>query len=262
MASLYEGALAVLMTAEADVKARATRSLAEQRWNGLELGSAVRPPDRPARPDRPQLLAPAAMPKRSKAGEKGRAALVHAIQHIELNAIDLALDMAVRFGPERGPDEAAFVDDWLNVADDEARHYQMLGERLADFGLVYGDLPAHDGLWQAALTTRGDVLARLAFVPLVLEARGLDTTPAAVNRLRGHGDRQTAAIFETIAAEEVAHVAAGQRWFTRIARQAGLEPVAHFRHLAEMVFPGVIRGPFNVEARGQAGLSPAFYQPN
>lgn len=176
-------AVEVLLTADPAEKARLSRHNAA-RWCAGELAAVydAAMPDRPARPPHPELLPPSRMPKRGRAGsERSRIALLHALAHIEFNAIDLAWDAAGRFG---GAMPRAFTDDWVAVADDEARHFGLLADRLSELGAGYGDLPAHDGLWEAAMATADDLLARLAVVPQVLEARGLDVTPATESRDR------------------------------------------------------------------------------
>jgi uncharacterized ferritin-like protein (DUF455 family) len=216
-------------------------------------------PDRPARPVRPHLLAPRDMPRRRLGGEAGRAAFVHAIAHIELNAIDLAWDIAARFTHEDLP--RAFFDDWAQVARDEAEHFDMLCRRLHGLGAEYGDLPAHDGLWEAAEDTADDLLARLALVPMVLEARGLDTAPDAVRRLRDAGDDETADILARIGEEEVPHVAAGVRWFDHLCKRRSLAPEPTFHHLVRNRFKGVLKPPFNRDAREQANFPESYYLP-
>ena len=191
MRSVSSTIRAVLLTQEPYAKARAARDVS-RRWRRGELAFAFEAamPDRPVRPDRPELLAPRAMPKRGRGQSlNGRIALLHALAHIEFAAIDLALDMAGRFGAEMGE---GFVGDWLSVAADEAMHFVLLDRRLRALGSAYGELPAHDGLWEAAEATRHDVAARLAIVPMVLEARGLDVTPATAERLRIAGDEASA----------------------------------------------------------------------
>lgn len=257
-ATLSKAALSVLLEPNAAGKVERTRAYAAA-WSDHRITEIGRshPPDRPARPARPELRPPRDMPKRRKGGAAGRAAFVHAIAHIELNAIDLAWDIVVRFTGEAMPE--AFYDDWVGVASDEAEHFAMLAGRLADLGSAYGDLPAHDGLWQAAADTADDLLARLAVVPMILEARGLDTTPGAVQRLTEAGDGETAAILETIGREEIPHVAAGVRWFEFLCDRRGMEPVATFRHLARSRFNGVIKPPFNRAARDAAGMPEPYY---
>jgi uncharacterized ferritin-like protein (DUF455 family) len=218
------------------------------------------PPWRPARPERPSLLPPQAMPRRRHFGSfAGRRALLHALAHIELNAIDLGWDLVARFRDEGLP--CAFFDDWVRVAADEARHFEMLAARLAALGGRYGDLPAHDGLWEWAAATRGDLLARLAVVPLVLEARGLDVTPKMAARLERSGDEESAAILRRILADEIGHVAAGRRWFEWLCRERGLAPEAAFREQVQRCFKGGLRPPFNREAREAAGFPPCYWEP-
>jgi len=202
-------------------------------------------------------MLPRDMPRRSKAGVEGRRAFLHAIAHIELNAIDLAWDIIARFTGEDMP--RAFFDDWVQVAVDEANHFDMLCQRLRDLDSDYGAYPAHDGLWEAAANTMDDLMARLALVPMVLEARGLDTTPAAVRRLRGNGDHETAAILETIGREEIPHVAAGVRWFEFLARRRRLDAIPTFREIISQRFNGNLKAPFNETARHQAGMSEDYY---
>jgi uncharacterized ferritin-like protein (DUF455 family) len=192
-------------------------------------------PDAPARPDRPELLAPSAMPKRGKGGsERGRIALLHALAHIEFAAIDLAFDMAGRFGALF---PRSFVDDWIAVGADEAMHFALLDRRLRALGACYGALPAHAGLWEAAEATAHDPLARLAIVPMVLEARGLDVTPATIDRFAAAGDARSAAILARIYRDEIRHVAAGTRWFERGCKSRRIAPVTEWQRLVGGPFP-------------------------
>ncbi|MBC6943813.1 MAG: DUF455 family protein, partial [Xanthomonadales bacterium] len=201
---------------------------------------------------RPRLVPPRALAQRGLGSTEGRAALVHAIAHIEFNAINLAWDAVYRFRDM----PAAYYADWVRVADDEARHFALIAARLAQLGHAYGDFDAHDGLWEMATRTADSCLARMALVPRVLEARGLDVTPGMIERLRGVGDLATVAVLEVILAEEVAHVAAGSRWFTWCCEREGREPQAAFRDLVECHLRGSLRGPFNAQARLQAGFTP------
>ena len=215
-------------------------------------------PDAPARPDRPELLPPNRMPKRGRGGsERGRTALLHALAHIEFSAIDLAFDAAGRFGAEF---PRAFVDDWLSVGADEAMHFALLDRRLRALGSRYGALPAHDGLWEAAEETAGDVLARLAVVPMVLEARGLDVTPATVARFEAGGDTRSAAILNRIYCDEIRHVGAGTKWFKTVCESRNLAAVPEWKRLIETHFRGALKPPFNASARDEAGLSRDFYE--
>lgn len=204
----------------------------------------------PGRPALPQLVRPRAVPHRGLGTVPGRAALIHAVAHIEFNAINLALDAALRF-PDM-PD--AYRLDWLGVAQDEARHFGLLSARLLQLGYTYGDFPAHNGLWEAAEKTAHDVLARMACVPRVLEARGLDVTPGMIERLRQAGDGQTVAILEQILREEIGHVAIGSRWFAWLCAQRGLEERPTFRRL--LAEHGMqVRPPLNHAARLAAGFA-------
>jgi uncharacterized ferritin-like protein (DUF455 family) len=189
----------------------------------------------------------------------GRIALVHALAHIELNAIDLGWDLVARFSGEELP--RGFFDDWVGVAAEEADHFELLADRLADFGVAYGDLPAHDGLWEAAAATADDLLARLAVVPLVLEARGLDVTPEMAARLERVGDLRTAAILQHIYRDEIGHVAIGLRWFEHLCRTRGLNPEAVFHERVRRCFKGDLKQPFNPEARAAAGFPAPYYEP-
>ena len=258
--SLAGAACDILRSAEPATKVALTGETA-QRWRSgviTEVG-CVTPPARPRRPVRPRLRPPREMPRRRTRGAKGRVALLHAIAHIELNAIDLAWDMVARFGAAQMPRE--FYDDWLGVAEDEARHFMLLNNRLGSLGAVYGDLPAHDGLWEAAENTADNLLARLAVVPMVLEARGLDTAPNAANLLRQAGDGESADILELIGEEEVGHVAIGVRWFEFECWRQSLDPVATFHDCVRERFGGQLKPPFADAARSRAGLTPEYYTP-
>ena len=218
------------------------------------------PPPRPARPGRPLLLPPREMPKRRGGGSpSGRIALLHAIAHIELNAIDLAWDIIARFAEIDLP--RGFFDDWVAVAGEEADHHALLAARLGAFGASYGDLPAHDGLWEAAAATAHDVLARLAVVPLVLEARGLDVTPTMIARLERFGDGESTAVLRRIYADEIGHVATGMRWFKFVCARRGLSPAATYEALVRQHFKGTLKPPFNDEARAAADFPSNFNAP-
>ena len=258
MTSIALAARTVLLTAEPRAKAAASRAMAAAWGAGaVEPAFEVAMPDVPARPARPELLPPNRMPKRGKAGStRSRFALLHALAHIELNAIDLAWDIVGRFGAGL---PRAFVDDWVRVGDDEARHFLLLDDRLRELGGGYGDLPAHDGLWQAAAATAHDLPARLAVVPQVLEARGLDVTPAMIARLSAAGDERSAQILEIIYRDEITHVAAGNRWFRWACDSNGSSPAETFRALVSAHFRGELKPPFNDLARSEAGLTPDFY---
>ncbi len=230
-------------------------------WRGGKLSptnSAVVMPARPTRPPTPPLLAPRDLPHRRPGGLRGRVALLHAVAHIELNAIDLAWDLIGRFGAScYWP--VKFFHDWVSVANDEARHFKLLVGRLAELGAAYGDLAAHDGLWQAAAQTAHDPLARLAVVPMVLEARGLDVTPPMIARLRRAGDEKSADLLGIILNEEIAHVAAGRRWFAHLCRSRGLPEAETWRSLVAKYYHSELKPPFNEAARRTAGMPPEFY---
>ena len=207
----------------------------------------------PGRPARPQLVHPRQLQRRSLHTAAGRRVLVHALADIEFNAINLALDAVCRF--QNLP--RAYYADWLRVAVEESGHFQLLQARLHELELAYGDLPAHDGLWDMARRTAHDPLARMALVPRVLEARGLDVTPGMIKQLTASGDTETSRILGIILTDEIQHVAIGSRWFEFLCQQRGLEPVAEFKRLIDTHFHGQLRGPFNREARLQAGFSGA-----
>ena len=210
----------------------------------------IGPPGRPARPD---LVDAARVPRRRLGSPQGRAALVHAVAHIEFNAINLALDAVYRFRDM----PAEYYADWIAVALDESRHFRMLEARLQAFGVAYGDLPAHNGLWEMAEKTADSCLVRMALVPRVLEARGLDVTPGMIRRLEAAGDPETVAALEVILDEEVRHVAIGTRWFRHCCERDGLDPAATFLDLLRRYYPRLPRGPFNLDARYAAGFSKA-----
>jgi uncharacterized ferritin-like protein (DUF455 family) len=260
MASVASAARSVLLAAEPAAKVRAARAAARA-WRRGELTHVfdVAMPDIPARPQRPELLPPSRMPKRGRGGsQRGRIAMLHALAHIEFAAIDLAFDLAGRFGAGFPP---GFVDDWFAVGADEAIHFALLDRRLKALGSAYGELPAHDGLWEAAAATAHDPLARLAVVPMVLEARGLDVTPAAVARFEAAGDARSAAILGRIYRDEIRHVAAGSKWFQWGCESRRIEPVSTWKRLVGAHFRGTLKPPFNASARDQAGLSRDYYAP-
>jgi uncharacterized ferritin-like protein (DUF455 family) len=205
----------------------------------------------PGRPAKPQLVNARQLPQRGLGSEEGRAALVHAVAHIEFNAINLAWDAVYRY---RGKPEA-YYRDWASCANDEARHFAMLSGRLAELGLAYGDFDAHDGLWDMAVKTADHDTARMALVPRVLEARGLDVTPGMIERLRRLGDERTVAVLEVILREEVAHVAAGTRWYRYCCERDGIEPIETFFTLLRDYMGINLRGPFNRPARLEAGFA-------
>lgn len=260
---LADYALAVVAAGDPSDKVLIAREAAAK-WFDRELskgqlGSRVSMPDRPGRPDQPVLLPPRDMPRRSAKGERGRFALLHSLAHIELNAIDMTWDLIGRFVHEPLP--RSFLDDWVQVGFEEAKHFQMISERLDDMGHSYGDLPAHDGLWEAAQETGHCLRARIAVVPLVLEARGLDVTPVMIEKTTEAGDVKTAEILDTVYTDEKGHVAVGAKWFRHLCVQSGLKPEPEFHRLVRKHFRGALKPPFNDKARSEAGLSPGFYKP-
>lgn len=254
--TIQQAAWAVLKTPDPDEKLRLTFESAKD-WDAGSLSwsdeSAVESIQQPNRPVKPELVHPRHVPRRKLSTASGRAALVHAIAHIEFNAIHLAWDAVYRF---RGmPRE--FYADWLSVASDEARHFQMLRQRLQELESDYGDFPAHNGLWEAAENTSHDPLIRMALVPRVLEARGLDVTPGMIEKLERAGDSETVSILEVILSEEIGHVAIGTRWFHFLCEERGLEPDSTFHALLTEHLTQMPRGPFNLTARRSAGFAEA-----
>jgi len=258
--TLTDFAVCVLETADPQSKIGLTHRAAEAwRERSIPALGSRRPPLRPARPERPELRRPGDMPKRRLGGEAGRIALLHALAHIELNAIDLSWDLIARFATAETPGE--FFDDWVKVADEEATHHGLLSRRLEELGSSYGALPAHDGLWHAAEETAEDLPGRLAIVPLVLEARGLDVTPDTVERLEKAGDAGSARILHRIYTDEIGHVAAGRRWFEWECGRRGVPPIPTYHELVRRYFRAKLKRPFNVPARDLAGFAAAFYEP-
>ncbi|TXH65678.1 MAG: ferritin-like domain-containing protein [Thermomonas sp.] len=252
--NLFTAARACLDAATPDDKPALTLAMTEAFKRGeLAIDAAIAAPAPiriPGRPAKPKLVHPRELPRRGFGSDEGRAAFIHAVAHIEFNAIDLAWDAVYRFRDM----PRDYYADWVAVAHDEARHFSMLRTRLREFGHDYGDFDAHNGLWEMAEKTAHDGLARMALVPRVLEARGLDVTPAMIVKLRALGDDVTADILETILREEVAHVAAGSRWYRWHCERAGVEPRTRFRELLREYASGVLHKPFNTEARLQAGF--------
>jgi uncharacterized ferritin-like protein (DUF455 family) len=262
--SLRAEALATLCSAEPTAKVERTHAL-WTRWRALGTDDAydwdrerTLTPDPttplPGRPPRPELVAPQQVAQRSPFTREGLAALLHAIAHIEFNAINLALDALWRF-PGMPLD---FYRQWLQVAHEEAMHFGLLREHLATLGHAYGDFPAHNGLWEMCVKTQHDITARMALVPRTLEARGLDATPLIQARLKQVNTpeaRRAIEILDVILRDEIGHVAVGNRWYAWLCAQQGLEPVAHYRHLARLHAAPRLRGPFNVDARRSAGFS-------
>jgi uncharacterized ferritin-like protein (DUF455 family) len=249
---LRRRALEALAIAEPAAKLAAVRAI--DRHAGIDSDAALdEPAGLPGRPARPRLVAPAALARRSPYTRDGRAALLHAVAHIEFNAINLALDAVWRFASM--PDD--YYRDWLQVATEEALHFSLLTAHLATLGHAYGDFDAHDGLWQMVEKTKHDLVARMALVPRTLEARGLDATPPMRAKLSRAGDTRAVEILDVILADEVGHVAIGNRWYRWLCERDGLDALAHYdalaqRHAAPRPVP-----PFNFEARRRAGFTAA-----
>lgn len=261
---LAQMADAVLRCADGREKTALSRRYAAQwqtaRAAGLtpEVGLAS-PPDKPARPERPELLHPRDVPHRKPGSEAGRLALMHAVAHIELNAVDLHWDIIARFS--HVPLPMGFYDDWVKAADEESKHFNLMADCLEAAGSSYGALPAHAGMWRAAEQTAEDLMGRLAVVPMVLEARGLDVTPGMIKIFKQAKLTDTVAALETIYAEEVAHVAYGSKWFHFLCGREDRDPKEAFHGLVQRYFHGALKPPFNEEKRADAGIPPDFYWP-
>jgi len=252
---LRQSALFWLAECDAARKTAGVRQLA-QAWRSGEIEldrqtllSATQPI--PGRPEQPELVAPRLVKRRSMITQEGRAILIHALVHIEFNAINLALDAIWRF-----PDmPQAYYTDWLQVADEEALHFTLLADHLQELGYAYGDFPAHSSLWEMADKTRHDILARMALVPRTPEARGLDVVPSLRDKLAQAGDQNAAAILDIILRDEIGHVAIGNRWYAWLCQQRGQEPDTAYTQLASTYKAPALRGPFNFAARRAAGFS-------
>jgi len=249
--SLRSEALRLLLLHSPQDKARAVRALEATHCVVDAATCLPQPTGLPGRPDLPTLVQPGALRQRAVGTPDGHASLIHALTHIEANAINLALDIVWRYAgmPE------AFYRDWWQVALEEALHFELLQAHLQSLGYAYGDFPAHDGLWEMAQRTQHDLLARLALVPRTLEARGLDATPAIRNKLMSIGDKSGAAILDIILRDEIGHVATGNRWYAALCQQRGLDPVQTYADLARTHAAPVLKGPFNLSARRAAGFS-------
>ncbi len=256
MRSIFADAYDCLMQSNPDDKCKQVFQLKEYIDHhdlNLKCTDSIEKIDIPGRPEKPNLVQPRAVPRRSLATEQGRAALIHAVTHIEFNAINLALDAIYRY--QKLPEK--YYRDWLQVAFEEAQHFSMLRDRLQEQDYEYGDFDAHNGLWEMAIKTADNIIARMALVPRVLEARGLDVTPKMITKLQSHGDEATANILKIIFEQEIGHVAIGTRWFNYVCEQQGLIPEQTFQELLTKYMGGELRGPFQIEARKQAGFSDA-----
>ncbi|MGC3936951.1 ferritin-like domain-containing protein [Roseobacter sp. EG26] len=264
MKPLAEMAEAVLRTADGREKTALSRGFAAD-WQAArqegaipEVGTA-NPPLHPARPETPELLSPRDVPRRRPGTPHGRIALLHAVAHIELNAVDLHWDIIARFTDVPMP--LGFYDDWVKAADEESKHFNLMCDCLEELGSHYGALPAHAGMWRAAEDTVEDFMGRLAVVPMVLEARGLDVTPGMIEVFRKANAASAVAALETIYAEEVSHVAYGSKWFHFLCGRHDEDPKVRFHALVRQYFHGALKPPFNEEKRAEAGIPPDFYWP-
>jgi uncharacterized ferritin-like protein (DUF455 family) len=254
----------VLRTADGRAKTALSRRYAAQ-WQAArkagetpDIGTAT-PPGQPARPAEPALLNPRDVPRRKPGTPEGRRAILHAVAHIELNAVDLHWDIIARFCDTPMP--IGYYDDWVKSADEESKHFNLMCDCLEAAGSHYGAMAAHAGMWRAAEDTAHDILGRLAVVPMVLEARGLDVTPGMIQLFRQAKDQQAIDALEVIYAEEVHHVAYGSKWFHFLCGRDGLDPTPTFHALVRRYFHGPLKPPFNEEKRAEAGIPPDFYWP-
>lgn len=252
--SVFNEAETCLRACDPDTKLDMTRAVSAA-WQAGQLScesvAATVSLSEPGRPARPELVAPRDLPARSTASEAGRAALIHSICHIEFNAINLAWDAVYRF--RELPED--YYTDWIKVAREEAYHFSLLRDHLRHLGYDYGDFPGHNGLWEMCLQTAHDPLVRMALVPRVLEARGLDVTPGIMRKLEQSGDDNAVDLLRIIQRDEVGHVAIGSRWFHYLCEQRGLQAEATFRELMEQYMPARGRGPLDRASRLQAGFS-------
>ncbi len=262
--SLAEMGANVLNTADGRAKTALSLQYA-QAWqkaraegNMLEIGTAPAP-DHQARPEAPRLCAPKDVAKRKPGSPEGRIALLHAVAHIELNAVDLHWDIIVRFSKTRLP--TGFFDDWVQAAAEESKHFNLICDCLENLGSFYGALSAHAGMWRAAQDTKTDLLGRLAVVPMVLEARGLDVTPNMIKIFKQAKETQAVEALELIYSEEVTHVAYGSKWFNFLCGRDDKDPKQVFHALVRKYFKGNLKPPFNAEKRADAGIPPDFYWP-
>ncbi len=262
--TLTQMATEVLNTADGRAKTALSHQYAAE-WfaartagEPIPIGTAT-PPMQPARPEKPALLDPRDVPRRRPGSVQGRMAMLHAVAHIELNAVDLHWDIVARFG--HIPMPIGFYDDWVKSADEESRHFNLVCDCLEAMGSHYGALPAHAGMWRAAEDTADDIMGRLAVVPMVLEARGLDVTPGMIALFEKAGQQDVVDALSVIYAEEVGHVAYGSKWFHFLCGRHDHDPKDMFHALVRRYFHGALKPPFNEEKRAEAGLPPDFYWP-
>lgn len=262
--TLAEMATEVLTCGDGRAKTALSKSYAETWFAARKAGETIpvgtaNPPLQPARPEKPELLDPRDVPRRRPGSEQGRIALLHAVAHIELNAVDLHWDIIARFG--HVPMPIGFYDDWVKSAAEESKHFNLVCDCLEEMGSFYGALPAHAGMWRAAEDTAEDLMGRLAVVPMVLEARGLDVTPGMIDIFRKAKADDAVAALEVIYSEEVGHVAYGSKWFHFLCGRENVDPKDVFHALVRKYFHGALKPPFNEEKRAEAGIPPDFYWP-
>jgi uncharacterized ferritin-like protein (DUF455 family) len=260
LSTIGDAANAVLNTISAAKKADIGLEVYDM-WaaNRLSFDFPIPPPPNPARPEKPELVWPTKVPRRGiSQDQNARSSTLHALLHIELNAIDLAFDIISRFGKTM---PKQFTDDWLCVGRDEAKHFKLISDRLAKWGVSYGDFAAHNNLWQAAVDTQENLGARLAIVPMVLEARGLDVTPKMIEQFISAADKESAEVLQTIYQEEISHVGFGVKWFEYFCRENDKKPNEYFHLLVSQFFKGKIKPPFNDEARQLAAMCQSYYKP-
>ncbi|WP_317054429.1 ferritin-like domain-containing protein [Roseovarius rhodophyticola] len=262
--TLSEMAVEVLTTADGREKTAMSRAYAQQWSEARDAGTPLQighadVPLRPSRPETPRLRDPRDVPRRRPGTEAGRIAILHAVAHIELNAVDLHWDIIPRFADTSMP--IGFYDDWVKAADEESKHFNLVCDCLEALGSHYGALDAHAGMWRAAEDTVNDFMGRLAVVPMVLEARGLDVTPGMIEIFRKAKDDKAVDALKTIYAEEVSHVAYGSKWFHFLCGRHELDPKEAFHTLVRRYFHGALKPPFNEEKRAEAGIPPDFYWP-
>jgi len=252
--NLFESVRDAFLTADVDIKLQKTRETATAfQLGSLSMDEFGEPAavERPGRPERPLLVRAKHVPKRGFGTREGRAIMMHAIAHIEFNAINLALDAVQRF--EGMPKQ--FYADWLKVAEEEAYHFELIRSHMRHLGADYGDYDAHDGLWEMCTKTAHDVMIRMALVPRVLEARGLDVTPGIQKKLTQVGDNNAVSLLDIILRDEIGHVEIGNRWFRHCCKEQNLKPESTFHKLLHEYYPKGLMGPFNLDARQQAGFS-------
>ena len=260
MSNFIQECLAILQQPDPALKAKLALNLRYNRT--CELVPVAIIPNHHARPKHIKDVQPGKVSKRKWGSEEGRLALLHAIAHIELNAIDLAFDMIARFSCTSpiSPDwSSEFCEDWLRVGQEEAKHFMLISSLLAERNMKYGDLAVHGSMWDAATSTMDRVDARLAIAPMVLEARGLDVTPPMIKKMKQAGDIKAAHILEIIYEEEIGHVAVGVKWFERVCKVLEVQPKSHFKSMVSERFTAALKPPFNTEARSKAGKQRGFY---